>query len=173
MKFKRIVICGKGGSGKDHLRKILVEQGLNYSVSVTSRPIRLNETDGIDYTFLSKDEASQLIDSGDLYEYCVFNEWIYGTKKELFHSCNLFILTPKGISQIREEDRKDTVVVYLDISESIRKERLSVRGDADSVERRLAADDEDFKDFCDWDLMIGDHNFTTESTSFLSKIVEK
>jgi guanylate kinase len=44
---KRVIIVGKGGSGKDHLRKSLSEIGYNYCVSHTSRPPRQDEENGI------------------------------------------------------------------------------------------------------------------------------
>lgn len=173
MKFNKLVICGKGGSGKDHLRKILAEQGFKYSVSVTSRPMRADEKDGLDYNFISLEQANRLVEEGLLYEHCTFNGWVYGTTKDQFQKSNLFILTPRGISQIKKEDRENTIIVYLDISENIRRERLSKRRDADDVERRIKADDSDFKNFEDFDLIINNPDFDLESISYLTKIIKK
>ena len=50
-------------------------------------------------------------------------------------------------------DRKECAVFYLDIPVLLRSERLLSRGDmpGDSIERRLKADEKDFKDFTDFD----------------------
>mgnify|MGYP000954014175 CR=1 FL=1 len=55
---KRVIIVGKGGSGKDHLRKSLSEMGYKYCVSHTSRPPRQGEEGGVDYFFVSIEEVS-------------------------------------------------------------------------------------------------------------------
>jgi len=155
---KRLIIVGKGGSGKDHLRKILVERGFRYCVSHTTRPIREGEEHGKDYWFMESSRLSGMAD--DFYEAVFFNNWFYGTSLIEFHSSNLFIMTPKGISKLKPEDREESVVLYLDIDEETRRKRLEGRRDADDVKRRLDADFQDFLDFTDFDFRVEDPNFT-------------
>ena len=152
--IRRIVIVGKGGSGKDHLRKELEKHGLKYCVSHTTRPPRHGEEDGIDYHFIGQREANMMKNRDEFYESVVFNEWIYGTSIREFYASNLFIMTPSGLSKMKKEDRERSFVVYLDIEEDVRKERLLKRNDADNVERRLNADHADFLDFTDYDYSI-------------------
>ena len=47
----KIIIVGPGGSGKDFLRKKMVEKGFSYGISFTSRPPRKGEEEGKDYFF--------------------------------------------------------------------------------------------------------------------------
>jgi len=149
---KRIIIVGKGGSGKDYLRTKLERKGLKYCVSHTTRPPRDNESEGKDYFFISNEEAySQFVEKELFYEWVVFNDWIYGTSKKEFDDSNLFIMTPSGIKKMSDSDRKESYVLYLDIPEDIRRERLLTRKDADNVERRLEADRDDFNDFVNFD----------------------
>jgi dephospho-CoA kinase len=63
-------------------------------------------------------------------------------------------MTPKGISQMKKEDRDRSFIIYIDIPEDIRRERLKLRSDADTVERRIAADREDFEGFENFDIRI-------------------
>lgn len=157
---KRIVIVGKGGSGKDHMRKKLEEAGFRYCVSHTTRPPREGEIDGRDYYFISRDTASQeYIRKDKFYEYVIFNGWVYGTSKDEFYSSNLFIMTPSGLAKMKQEDRAESFVVYLDIEEKVRKERLLSRNDADNVDRRLSADTQDFLEFKDHDFSLSDPFF--------------
>jgi dephospho-CoA kinase len=68
-------------------------------------------------------------------------------------------MTPRGLSQMHPHDRQDSLVVYIDIPYEIRKERLMGRLDADSVERRLSTDEQDFLTFSNYDVIINDPNF--------------
>ena len=158
MGYKRVIIVGKGGSGKDHLRKEMVSHGFKYCVSHTSRPIRQEEEDGVDYYFVDK----EYFDSGVFYEKVVFNGWFYGTSMDEFNSANLFIMTPSGLAKMSEFDRKQSYVIYIDIDEETRRKRLLARRDADDVERRLKADELDFGNFSNFDHRITDPDFRFE-----------
>lgn len=157
----RIILCGKAAAGKDHLRKTLEGRGFQYGVSYTTRPPRKGEIDGKDYFFLEENEFQTLIEQGFFYEYVTFNEWYYGTSKEQwFVNDDIFIMTPTGISKLHAADRKSSFIIYIDIPTEIRRERLTERKDnADSIERRLEADNNDFQNFTDYDIKITDHNF--------------
>jgi guanylate kinase len=167
--IKRIILVGKGGSGKDHLRKILEDEGLNYCISHTTRPIRESEQEGKDYFFVSEPVFLGMIEDDYLYENVVFNTWYYGTSKEEFKKKDLLIMTPKGISALAKEDRESSMVIYIDIDEETRRKRISTRKDADQAERRLKADFLDFENFTDFDLRITDPSFTIETFYSLLK----
>ena len=163
LKYKRVIIAGKGGSGKDYLRKMLVDLGFRYCVSHTTRPPREGEINGKDYYFISIDSASHHYIANDLfYEYVIFNGWVYGTSKEEFNKSDLFIMTPSGIQKIDPDDRKESFIIFIDIDEDILRKRLSERNDADKAERRIEADREDFKNFSDFDCIINNHDFTID-----------
>ena len=159
--MNKIILVGKAAAGKDHMRKILEGRGFYYGVSYTTRPKRPNEIDGEDYYFMSEPDFKDGIIREIWYEYVEFNGWYYGTTKTQFHhKCNLFIMTPKGIAHIDAVDRKNCTIMYLDISETTRRARLCERGDQnDSIDRRMYADEQDFKDFNDFDITINNSNF--------------
>jgi guanylate kinase len=163
MDNKRIILVGKGACGKDYARQQLENYGFRYCVSHTTRPPREGEINGTDYHFISLDSAiHHFIAKNLFYEYVEFNGWIYGTTIEEFQKSNLFIMTPGGISKLKTFDREESWIVYIDIPENIRRERLLKRNDADDVERRLAADEKDFENFTDFDARITDPNFNIE-----------
>jgi guanylate kinase len=163
-KYKRVILVGKGGSGKDYLRKELESRGLSYAVSYTTRPPREEEIDHKDYIFISNDDVQDLIDSGFFYEHVSFNGWVYGTSVEQFQGRDLFIMTPSGISRIKPYDRTESFIIYIDIDKDIRYERLEKRKmPGDSVQRRIEADEKDFSNFTDFDFVINDPFFKVES----------
>jgi len=155
----RIILVGKAASGKDHMRKQLESKGFKYAISYTTRPPRSNEENGKDYIFISKEEFEDMIKDDLFYEHVSFNGWYYGTSKRQFYEDDVFIMTPHGLSLVSPEDRKQSIVFFFDIPYDIRKERLSLRSDADTVDRRLEADEKDFSGFTDFDIHITNENF--------------
>lgn len=157
---RRIIICGKSGSGKDHLRKKLEERGFQYGVPYTTRPRREEEINGRDYWFLSDFDFQQR-QSSDYFSFVSrFNNWSYGFSQASWNYQDIFILTPNVINQLSKRDRSNSFIIYLDIEKSIRRSRIQMRNsNEDSLERRLIADDEDFSDFSDFDLRLTNENF--------------
>lgn len=157
MKF---IICGPGASGKDYLKNRLEEKGFRRSVSYTTRPPRNNETDGVDYHFTDKSTFLQMIERNEFREWNKFAEkWYYGTTQKNFDDSNLFIMTPSGIHALTPEERAGCFIIYLDIDESVRLERLNNRNSIDDPERRISTDREDFNNFKDYDLKITNPDF--------------
>lgn len=159
---KRLILVGRGGSGKDHLRKMLEEIGFKYCVSHTTRPPREGEVNGKDYWFIN---TTDILKTSDLfYESVYFNDWFYGTSLGEFESSNLFIMTPNGISKIKPSDRKESIIVYLNPDSEIIRKRMVERLDPkDSVDRRIGSDNFDFMHFKDYDLEINDPFFKVEN----------
>jgi guanylate kinase len=148
----KIIIVGPGGSGKDYLRKKFTDKGFSYGVSFTSRPPRENETEAVDYYFRDLDF---FVANKDIFlEKQTFNGWKYGISKKEFEIKDLFILSPAGLKSLSKKNRKRSLVIYLNPPKDLRIERLSLRSDADSVERRILADEKDFFDFSDYDVLI-------------------
>ena len=155
--MNKIILCGKSGSGKDHMRKKLESRGYIYGISYTTRPARAGEINGEDYFFINKDSFEPTF----WYSYEKFNNWYYGISKVQFlNQCNLFIMTPNAIANIDTDQRKKCAIIYLDIDKDLRALRMSERrGNADSIQRRLNADEQDFKHFTDYDIKITNADF--------------
>jgi guanylate kinase len=154
--MSKIIICGPSASGKDHFRKKLQGTGFIYAVPYTTRPKREDEIEGHDYHFVEEAEFQNAVYKGHMYLFSEFNGWYYGISNVQWKNSNLFVLSPNSISQIELTDRKECAVFYLDIPVLLRKERLLNRSDmpGDTIERRLKADEKDFKDFIDYDFRI-------------------
>jgi guanylate kinase len=155
----KLLILGKGAAGKDHLCRRFEKRGFTKSISYTTRPIRLNEKDGIDYHFISEEQFKSMSDANAWQEQDCFRGWYYGTTKDSFEDNNLFIKTPRVLAAMKPEDRAQCFVIYLNPPKDIIRKRLEYRNDADDVERRIRTDEEAFADFKDYDLMITDPNF--------------
>ena len=97
-----IVLSGPSGVGKDALLRKMKEQKypFHYVVTVTSRPRREGERDGVDYRFISQREFQQMIDNGELLEWAN----VYG---------NYYGVPRKEISQALSKGRD--VIVKVDV----------------------------------------------------------
>ena len=81
---KLILFCGPSGSGKTTIVHHLLKKFpmMRFSVSATTRPKRENETDGIDYHFLSPEEFRTKIANNDFLEWEeVYKDRYYGSLK--------------------------------------------------------------------------------------------
>lgn len=156
--MNRIIIVGPGASGKDYLRKILEKKGYRYAINHTSRPIRKGEIEGVDNFYITKKEFSQKIKDNYFYTYQNFNNWYYGISIKEFNKSSLLVLSPSALKNLQAEDRINSLVIYLDCEENIRYKRLLERKDADNAMRRIISDQNDFKNFTNYDLKIDKFN---------------
>ena len=79
-----IILSGASSVGKSPIREALMnDESLNlfYSVSMTTRPKKEKEKDGIDYYFVSHKGFAQAVHNRELLEYTEFNGYYYGTPK--------------------------------------------------------------------------------------------
>lgn len=169
IKNEKIIIIGGSGSGKDFLMRKLIKKGLTPCLKWTTRPMRANENQGIDYNFVSDELFIESINESKFLAYQKFNvtpenkdpeTWYYGLTNEAFSSAQVFIMTPGEFKYLSDSQRSESFVVYLDIPRSVRESRVIKRDDQnDSVKRRLDSDEVDFIQFCDYDLRITDPEF--------------
>ena len=156
----KLILVGKAASGKDHLRKRLMDKGLNYGISHTTRPPRDGEVDGQDYHFVTEEEFLSIIDQGDMVEYQQFIGWYYGMAVWEWNKADVIILNAEALEQLSPEVRKECTVIYLDIPLEVREQRMLERNDTDdNYKRRLKADEEQYKDFNNYDIKITNPDF--------------
>ena len=82
--MKLLIFSGPSGSGKTtighHLLSVI--PSLGFSVSATTRAIRSNEKNGVDYYFLSKEDFKNKIEKNEFLEWEeVYKDIFYGTLK--------------------------------------------------------------------------------------------
>jgi guanylate kinase len=156
----KIAIVGAAATGKDYLRKRMMDRGMVYGVSCTTRLPREGEVHGKDYYYLTPEEFESKIERGEFVEWQDFNGWKYGLTKDEFERCDVMILNAEAVTLLNAEYRNRLFVIYLDIAEETRRERLGVRDDKnDSTDRRIIADNEQFRNFSDFDCKITNENF--------------
>ena len=154
-----IIIVGKTGSGKSKTAKKLESKyGFKVIVTDTTRPIRDNEVDGVDYNFLTDEKFLELEKSGYYIETKSYNAAFgfcrYGTPKKVFEDNGenkVIVMSPNGVRDVYGKLDDNTEIVYLDVSDDIIIDRLRRRGDSmEEVYRRLLKDSKDFYNLEDY-----------------------
>ncbi|MBU8922003.1 MAG: guanylate kinase [Bacteroidales bacterium] len=79
-----IVISGPSGVGKSTVVSRLLEtmEGIEASISVTTRSIRGDEEDGVEYFFTSRGDFAKIRDEGQLLEWAEVHGNLYGTSEK-------------------------------------------------------------------------------------------
>jgi guanylate kinase len=79
-----IVITGPSGVGKGTLVERVIERvdNLKQSVSVTTRPIRPGEKEGVSYFFRTREQFEAMIANGEFMEWAEFAGYLYGTPRD-------------------------------------------------------------------------------------------
>jgi guanylate kinase len=156
----KLILVGKAAAGKDFLKNRLIAKNFKPGISCTTRLPRKNEVDGVDYHFMTEDQFKETIESGEMLEFMIFNNWYYGLTKEEFEQADVMIMSKDGLDVLPKEYRDKCMVIYLDPPRITRIERLEYRNDVnDSIMRRMTTDDEQFKHFKDYDLRVRNEDF--------------
>jgi len=116
-----LVVSSPSGAGKTTLTRNLLDQedGVALSISVTTRPRRASEIDGVHYHFLSKHQFEVMRDTGDLLEWAQVHGNFYGTPREPVERALsagrdvLFDIDWQGTQQLYEKMRDDVVSVFV------------------------------------------------------------
>ncbi|MDR1234965.1 MAG: guanylate kinase [Mycoplasmataceae bacterium] len=80
-----IVLSGPSGVGKHTLWASLLKEkkfNLKYSISMTTRPKRFDETNGYEYFFVTRTKFKKAIDTNQMLEYAEYCNNYYGTPKK-------------------------------------------------------------------------------------------
>lgn len=152
-KIKIVALFGKSGSGKDTVKKLLLNQMNNTHniISNTTRPQRDYEENGRDYFFIDVAEFTKKLLKGDILEATEFNNWFYGISKDSLdkNKINIGIFTPAGIDCLLENSNLNILPIYIQTNDKIRLIRQLNREENPNIAeiiRRYSADEKDFQD---------------------------
>ncbi|QIQ85323.1 guanylate kinase [Erythrobacter sp.] len=115
------ILSSPSGAGKTTLSRMLLEQDpeIKLSVSVTTRPPRPGEVDGVHYHFRSDAEFDAMVEEDDFYEWAHVFGYRYGTPKGIIRAALkegqdfLFDIDWQGTQQLYQKDQQDVVRVFI------------------------------------------------------------
>jgi guanylate kinase len=117
-----LILSSPSGAGKTTLTRMLLQDkalDLTLSISVTTRPRRSSEADGIHYNFVTKQRFQQMKGAGDLLEAAEVHGYAYGTPRAPVEAVlaqgrdMLFDIDWQGALQVREALGADVVCVFI------------------------------------------------------------
>jgi guanylate kinase len=160
-----LVVSSPSGAGKTTLTRNLLEQedNVSLSISVTTRPRRPSEIDGVHYHFVSTRRFETLRDSDDLLEWAEVHGNLYGTPREPVEKSLstgrdvLFDIDWQGTQQLCQKMRDDVVSVFvLPPSATELKSRLERRAEdtGESIARRLRNAAEEIPHWTEYDYVL-------------------
>lgn len=137
-----IIIVAESGAGKTTIEDYLIENyGFKRAISHTSRAKRVNDVEGVNYFFVSKEEMERLYAEGELIERIDYMGEIYGFVKGQCLPDRIAVVTPDGLEQLSQHKDLNIVSFYLRVTPETRRSRMLGRGDSpESVEKRLYND---------------------------------
>ena len=135
MKGNLIIISSPSGGGKGTLIKEVLKilPNIGYSVSFTTREMRVGEENGRDYFFVSHQEFEKLIEADEFLEYATVHGNFYGTslnrvkaETELGHDIILEI-DVQGAANVRAKVPEAVSIFILPPSYQVLERRLTNR----------------------------------------------
>ncbi|MEE4206279.1 MAG: guanylate kinase [Erythrobacter sp.] len=140
------ILSSPSGAGKTTLSRMLLEQDaeIKLSVSVTTRPPRPGEIDGVHYHFRSDAEFDAMVADDDFYEWAHVFGYRYGTPKGIIRAALkdgqdfLFDIDWQGTQQLYQKDQQDVVRVFI-LPPSIEELHRRLRSRATDSEEVIAA----------------------------------
>ena len=159
------VLMGKSATGKDTIYKKILENDrlhLQEVVTYTTRPIRKNETEGVEYHFVDKEFFDKCKEKNNIIEYRMYNTvhgtWYYfmvndGQIDLQSEKKYIIIGTLESYEQIRRYYGKEVVKpIYIEIDDGERLTRALNREKEQSTPkyeemcRRFLADSKDYSE---------------------------
>jgi guanylate kinase len=154
------IISSPSGGGKGTLiREVLrIVPNIGYSISFTTRKIRVGEEHGKHYFFISREEFENLIERGEFLEYAEVHGNFYGTSKTQVEKMTnegrdvILEIDVQGADSIRAKMPKPVSIFILPPSFEVLKARLVKRQTESDEELSLRLKNsrgevEDYKDF--------------------------
>jgi len=142
-----ILLTGASASGKTEVAKMLMKKyNIQKVITTTTREKRINEVDGVDYFFVSKQKFEQMINNGEFVEYTLFNGNLYGSTKAQIGNEKCLVIDPVGLKSYLTLNNNKIITFILEADEETRIARMKLRGDnPEKIESRIKNDRIAFK----------------------------
>ncbi|WP_066194039.1 MULTISPECIES: guanylate kinase [Gracilibacillus] len=130
------ILSGPSGVGKGTVRKALFEQDTNlkYSISMTTRAMRENEREGIDYFYRTQQQFEEMIEQGKMLEYAKYVGNYYGTPRQYVENTiekghDVFLeIEVQGAMQVKQNFPQGVFIFLIPPSLEELKNRIVDRG---------------------------------------------
>jgi guanylate kinase len=160
-----LVLSSPSGAGKTTLsRRLLAEDGnLELSISVTTRPPRPGEREGVDYHFINRAAYDAMVAKGELLEWAQVFDHCYGTPRAPVAAAMqagrdvLFDIDWQGTQQLRDAVEADVVSVFVlppSVAELERRLRRRAQDSDETIRRRMTKAADEMSHWAEYDYVV-------------------
>ena len=164
-----LVLSSPSGAGKTTVSRRLLESenDLSMSISVTTRPRRPAERDGIDYHFIDAEEFNLRVNRDELLESAKVFDHYYGTPRADVTAALdsgrdiLFDIDWQGTQQLAQRARDDLVSVFIlppSTRELERRLRSRAQDSEEVVANRMAKAADEMSHWPEYDYVVVNHD---------------
>lgn len=177
------IISAPSGAGKTSLVRELIESldGIQVSVSHTTRAKREGEVDGVNYHFTHVADFEAMIERGEFFEYAKVFDNYYGTSRCAAQTVLdagqdvILEIDWQGAQQVREQTPSAVSIFILPPSRSELERRLSSRGTDEHavIARRMRDAVSEMSHFDEYDYLVINDDFTTALQELQSLVISR
>ncbi|HLF58554.1 MAG TPA: guanylate kinase [Alphaproteobacteria bacterium] len=160
-----LVLSSPSGAGKTTIARRLLDRDarLDMSVSVTTRPKRPGEVDGVDYVFVEPAEFARMAEAGELLEHAKVFKHDYGTPRLAVERALgqgrdvVFDIDWQGTQQLAQNAREDLVSVFVlppSTEELARRLQTRAQDSDEVVSMRMAEAAAEMSHWAEYDYII-------------------
>ncbi|MCS6773973.1 MAG: guanylate kinase [Anaerolineae bacterium] len=159
-----VVLSGPSGVGKDTLLKCLKARGFDFAfvVTMTTRPRREDEIDGVDYIFVTKSQFADMMEADELLEHSLVYGDYKGIPKQQVRDAIasgkdvIMRIDVQGAAKIRQIVPQAVTIFVAPESEEELIRRLSARKTEtpESLKLRIATAREEMKRAHEFDFIV-------------------
>ena len=175
------VIAAPSGAGKTSLVTALIktEKNIVHSISYTTRPMRPQEEDGVNYHFISVDAFNAMIEKQLFLEWAPVFTHYYGTSsqsiyQQLEQGLDIILeIDWQGAKQIKTLFPNSLSIFILPPSREVLRQRLQARKQdkQDVIDHRMSKASDEMAHYPEFDYLIINDHFE-ESLSNLAAIIK-
>ena len=164
-----LVLSSPSGAGKTTLSRGLLadDDGVNMSVSLTTRPPRPGEVEGQDYYFVDRQRFGEMRNRSELLEHAKVFDNYYGTPRAPVEAALsagrdvLFDIDWQGTQQLQEAAADDLVRVFIlppTAAELERRLKTRAQDSADVVAGRMAKASDEISHYAEYEYIVVNHD---------------
>ena len=165
-----LVLSSPSGAGKTTLSRMLLDDpAVDLSISVTTRPRRPAEEDGVHYHFIDRARFDAMVRNGELLEWAEVHGNCYGTPRAPVERALavgrdvLFDIDWQGTQQVREKARGDLVSVFVlppSAPELARRLHTRAQDSEDVIRSRMSKAADEMSHWAEYDYVIVNRDLT-------------
>ncbi|MEQ6887150.1 guanylate kinase [Halomonas sp. CS7] len=177
------IVSAPSGAGKTSLVRELIESldGIQVSVSHTTRERREGEVDGVNYHFVEVPSFEAMVEQGDFFEYARVFDNYYGTSRSAVQAMLaagqdvILEIDWQGARQVRQQLPDAVSVFILPPSREELERRLAGRGTDEHaiIARRMRDAVDEMSHHDEYDYLVINDDFTTALRELQSLVIAR